>query len=103
VKAIRYRTRGSADVLVELEVPEPVVGPRDLLVEVQAVSVNPVDYKVRRTNAGSGAGMALTSQCSERPLHDGVGQLGREVDPRLSGLIEEAPRRARQLRSGGKV
>jgi zinc-binding alcohol dehydrogenase family protein len=47
VKAIGYRTRGSADVLVELEVPKPMVGARDLLVEVQAVSVNPVDYKVR--------------------------------------------------------
>ena len=47
MKAIGYRTKGSADVLVELEVPEPVAGARDLLVAVKAVSVNPVDYKVR--------------------------------------------------------
>jgi zinc-binding alcohol dehydrogenase family protein len=47
VKAIGYRTKGSADVLVELEVPEPVAGARDLLVAVKAVSVNPVDHKVR--------------------------------------------------------
>ena len=36
------------DCLVDLELPRPVPGPRDLLVEVRAVSVNPVDTKVRR-------------------------------------------------------
>jgi zinc-binding alcohol dehydrogenase family protein len=35
------------DSLVELEMPRPEVGPRDLLVNVRAVSVNPVDTKVR--------------------------------------------------------
>lgn len=33
--------------LVDLDVPRPEPGPRDLLVEVRAVSVNPVDVKVR--------------------------------------------------------
>jgi len=33
--------------LVELELPRPEPGPHDLLVAVQAVSVNPVDVKVR--------------------------------------------------------
>jgi zinc-binding alcohol dehydrogenase family protein len=33
--------------LVDLELPEPEPGPHDLLVEVHAVSVNPVDVKVR--------------------------------------------------------
>ncbi|CDI94849.1 oxidoreductase [Pseudomonas aeruginosa PA38182] len=36
------------DALVEIDLPEPVPGPRDLLVEVKAVSVNPVDTKVRQ-------------------------------------------------------
>jgi zinc-binding alcohol dehydrogenase family protein len=35
------------DSLVELELPLPESGPRDLLVNVKAVSVNPVDTKVR--------------------------------------------------------
>src|SRR3984885_1243045 len=35
------------DSLVELNLPEPEIGPRDLLVNVRAVSVNPVDTKVR--------------------------------------------------------
>ena len=33
--------------LVDLTVPVPVPKPRDLLVRVQAISVNPVDVKVR--------------------------------------------------------
>jgi NADPH:quinone reductase len=33
--------------LVDVEVPKPVVAGRELLVEVRAISVNPVDYKVR--------------------------------------------------------
>lgn len=36
-----------ADVLALVDLPEPVAGPHDLLVQVQAVSVNPVDVKVR--------------------------------------------------------
>lgn len=35
--------------LVDLVLPAPVPGPRDLLVRVSAVSVNPVDTKVRRS------------------------------------------------------
>ena len=34
--------------LKDIELPEPVAGPRDLLVEVKAISVNPVDTKVRQ-------------------------------------------------------
>ncbi len=43
--------------LVDLELPEPEPGPRDLLVDVHAVSVNPVDTKVRR-NAAPADGQA---------------------------------------------
>ncbi|WP_295470706.1 zinc-binding alcohol dehydrogenase family protein [uncultured Pseudomonas sp.] len=34
--------------LQDIDLPEPVAGPRDLLVEVKAISVNPVDTKIRR-------------------------------------------------------
>jgi len=37
--------------LEDLELPAPQPGPRDLLVRVKAVSVNPVDTKVRRNRA----------------------------------------------------
>ncbi|MDC8015731.1 zinc-binding alcohol dehydrogenase family protein [Tahibacter soli] len=51
MKAIGYYRNlpvDDAQALVDLELPEPVPGARDLLVEVRAVSVNPVDTKVRR-------------------------------------------------------
>ncbi len=48
MRAVAYSTAGPIDSLVDVDVPEPVLGDRDLLVEVKAVSVNPVDTKVRR-------------------------------------------------------
>lgn len=39
--------------LFAFEAPDPVPGPRDLLVEVKAVSVNPVDTKVRMRRQGT--------------------------------------------------
>lgn len=40
-----------ADALQDVELPAPTPGPRDLLVEVKAISVNPVDTKIRRNAA----------------------------------------------------
>ncbi|MEE1869712.1 zinc-binding alcohol dehydrogenase family protein [Pseudomonas auratipiscis] len=45
------------DSLQDIELPEPEPGPRDLLVEVRAISVNPVDTKVRQ-NAQPEPGVA---------------------------------------------
>ena len=50
MKAVGYRQSlpiGHAESLLDLDLPEPVLGARDLLVEVRAVSVNPVDTKIR--------------------------------------------------------
>jgi NADPH:quinone reductase len=50
MRAVGYRQAGPidrADALIDLDLPEPVAAGRDLLVEVKAVSVNPVDVKVR--------------------------------------------------------
>ncbi|GAB2903795.1 zinc-binding alcohol dehydrogenase family protein [Uliginosibacterium flavum] len=38
-----------ADALLDLELPEPQVSGRELLVEVSAIAVNPVDTKVRKS------------------------------------------------------
>ncbi|MBN8480796.1 MAG: zinc-binding alcohol dehydrogenase family protein [Xanthomonadales bacterium] len=54
MKAIGYHAPGAIerdDALLDLVLPDPVPGPRDLLVEVRAISVNPVDTKVRRSAA----------------------------------------------------
>jgi len=54
MKAIGYKTPGPIGTdasLVDITIPEPTPTGRDILVEVKAVSVNPVDYKVRRSTA----------------------------------------------------
>ncbi|KWH16095.1 NADPH:quinone reductase [Burkholderia territorii] len=43
----RYLPVDDPQALVDVELPQPVPGPRDLLVKVEAISVNPVDTKVR--------------------------------------------------------
>ncbi|WP_325436594.1 zinc-binding alcohol dehydrogenase family protein [Pseudomonas nitroreducens] len=51
MKAIGYTQSlpsSDANSLLDIQLPEPTPGPRDLLVEVRAVSVNPVDTKVRQ-------------------------------------------------------
>ncbi|WP_419805415.1 zinc-binding alcohol dehydrogenase family protein [Terriglobus sp.] len=50
MKAVGYTLPSpieAPEALLDIELPEPEIGPRDLLVEVKAVSVNPVDVKVR--------------------------------------------------------
>ena len=52
MKAIGYQTPGAidrADALQDITLPRPTPQGRDLLVAVRAVSVNPVDTKIRRS------------------------------------------------------
>ena len=52
MKAVGYFETGSierADALVDLNMDRPAPTGRDLLVKVRAVSVNPVDYKIRQS------------------------------------------------------
>lgn len=56
MKAIAFTQHGlpieNPSSLIDMDLPKPTPGPRDLLVEVHAISVNPVDTKIR---AGSAA------------------------------------------------
>jgi zinc-binding alcohol dehydrogenase family protein len=56
MKAIAFTQHGlpieDPNALIDMDLPKPTPGPRDLLVQVRAVSVNPVDTKIR---AGSAA------------------------------------------------
>ncbi|AXT28620.1 zinc-binding alcohol dehydrogenase family protein [Ruegeria sp. AD91A] len=57
MKAVGFRTAGpidQADALIEFEADKPTPSGHDLLVEVQAVSVNPVDTKIRQRRAPEG-------------------------------------------------
>ncbi|TFW34550.1 zinc-binding alcohol dehydrogenase family protein [Massilia horti] len=52
MKAVGYRKSYPIDhpeALLDIELPEPSPGGHDILVEVRAVSVNPVDTKIRRS------------------------------------------------------
>jgi len=79
MKAVGYRkclTIDQADALVDLEIPPPAAPTgRDMLVEIRAVSVNPVDTKVRRRDDpnegprilgfdGAGVVRAVGPECS---------------------------------------
>jgi zinc-binding alcohol dehydrogenase family protein len=60
--AVAYRASlpvDSPDSLIDVELPVPEPGPHDLLVRVNAVSVNPVDVKVRARNDPAGATKVL--------------------------------------------
>jgi NADPH:quinone reductase-like Zn-dependent oxidoreductase len=52
MKAVGYKEPlpvDHPDALVDIELPEPSPSGRDILVEVRAISVNPVDTKIRRS------------------------------------------------------
>lgn len=57
MKAIGYRTpdtESKRTLLADIEIPRPQPTGQDLLVEIRAVSVNPVDYKVRKRAGADG-------------------------------------------------
>lgn len=56
MKVVGYVTSQPIDkagALQDLDLPKPAPGPHDLLVKVAAISVNPVDCKVRQSRQGS--------------------------------------------------
>jgi NADPH:quinone reductase-like Zn-dependent oxidoreductase len=55
MKAIRIHAHGGPDVLSYEDAPEPRLGPDDVLVQVHAAGVNPLDLKVREGKAGNGS------------------------------------------------
>ena len=62
MKAIGYRCNlpvDQPDALEDLDLPAPQPGARDLLVRVKAVSVNPVDTKVRRNSPAPEGGVKV--------------------------------------------
>jgi NADPH2:quinone reductase len=62
MRAVGYTTPGpiaAPDSLRDVELPQPAAGGRDLLVEVRAVSVNPVDCKVRSSAPAPAGGIKV--------------------------------------------
>lgn len=62
MKAVAYRTPGPIDrpdALIDTDLPTPVATGHDLLVQVHAVSVNPVDTKVRKGSPAPEGGVKV--------------------------------------------
>lgn len=74
MKAIAYRKFGNTDVLQTVEEPKPAIKANEVLVKIRAVSINPMDWKIRKGE------MKLMSG-SKFPRHTGVD---------FAGIIEDA-------------
>ena len=62
MRAVGYRENldvGDPASLVDVTMPVPVPGPHDLLVRVRAVSVNPIDTKIRRGSPVAGGAVRI--------------------------------------------
>jgi len=79
MKAIAYQKFGNTDVLQTVEEPKPVTQPGQVLVKVKAVSINPMDWKIRKGE------MKLMSG-SKFPKHTGVDFAGSIEDAGTSGF-----------------
>ena len=47
MKAMGYKTPGDINVLEDIDIEKPTASKKDLLVKIEAISVNPVDTKLR--------------------------------------------------------
>jgi len=52
MKAFYKLSFKKSDVSIYGDLPDPVAGPNQMLIEVKAVSINPVDYKLNNANTG---------------------------------------------------
>jgi NADPH:quinone reductase-like Zn-dependent oxidoreductase len=92
MKAVVYHNYGSVDVLEVIDVEMPVAGPQEILVKVEAASVNPLDWHFMR---GSPYIMRLQSG------------LGAPADPRFgrdfAGTVEAVGDQVTEFEVGDRV
>ena len=88
MRAVGYKISGPIDAiasLVDINLPEPSPTGRDILVEVKAVSVNPVDYKVRRSTPPTGIRPPLRSSLRPEPRSTSPPRLPSKASSAASG------------------
>jgi NADPH:quinone reductase-like Zn-dependent oxidoreductase len=99
MRAIGYYTTGSVDVLVDVDLPKQTPGPRDMLVEVRAISVNPVDAKIRSGNGPGGPGGDVkVLGWDAAGIVAAVGNEANVFYPRRRGLLRRLAGQRRMLR-----
>lgn len=79
MKAIVYHKFGTTDVLQIVEEARPAIQSNQVLVKVKAVSINPMDWKIRK-------GETKLMSGSKFPKHTGVDFAGIIEDPGASGF-----------------
>ena len=87
MKAIRIHQYGGPEVLAHVEMRCPTPGPDELLIKVQAASVNPLDWKMRAGHVKEIFPLTFPAT------------LGRDV----SGTVEEAGAHVTQFKRGDEV
>lgn len=87
MKAIAYQKFGNTEVLQTVEEPKPVIKANQVLVKVKAVSINPMDWKIRKGE------MKLMSG-SKFPRHTGVD---------FAGVIEAVGTSVTEFKNGDEV
>jgi NADPH:quinone reductase-like Zn-dependent oxidoreductase len=87
MKAITYQRFGNIDVLQTVALPRPSLQSNQVLIKVKAVSVNPMDWKIRKGE------MKLMSG-SKFPKHTGLD---------FAGIIEETGTAVTSFKNGDEV
>lgn len=87
MKVVAYEKYGGIDVLQTVEVPKPSIQPKQVLVKVKAVSINPMDWKIRKGE------MKLMSG-SKFPKRTGVD---------FAGIVEEVGTDVSDFKKGDEV
>lgn len=83
--AIAYTEIGGPEVLRTIEIPDPVAGPGDVVIRVEAAGVNPIDAKLR---SGARPSAAITEP--RRVGSDGAGVVT-AVGPDVDGFRVDDP------------
>ena len=98
MKAVNYNNYGSPDVLEIVEIEKPKINPDEILVQVHASSVNPVDWKIRKgvlkiitgKKFPKGLGRDIAGKVVELGEEVKGFEVGDEVYGKLSGLKSNA-------------
>jgi NADPH:quinone reductase-like Zn-dependent oxidoreductase len=88
MKAVLFEKHGGPEVLHLAEVPDPVAGPGEVVVDIHAASVNAADYKVRLGGGAYGSGGVKLPHILGRDFSGVVGAVGPGViDLRLGDPV----------------